>query len=121
MKQYCRYCANAVDYNGEATDFICTADAPCGNNGAGAFYPAAIAKRVNKCKHFVYNSIDVFYTTYGMRAYKPRTKSPAQTSASNFEQLQITDVNSCVKCNTIIPEGRQVCPNCEYEVIKNDL
>lgn len=21
--QYCRYCANALDYNGECTDFIC--------------------------------------------------------------------------------------------------
>lgn len=46
--QYCRYCANALDYNGECTDFICTAKALCGDNGAGRFYKAIKAKRPNK-------------------------------------------------------------------------
>lgn len=49
--QYCRYCANTLDYNGECTDFICTAKAPCGDDGAGRFYKAVKAKRPNKCKH----------------------------------------------------------------------
>lgn len=40
MRQYCRYCSNAFDYNGEGTDFICEANAPCGNNGSGRFYDA---------------------------------------------------------------------------------
>ena len=52
MAQYCRYCINAEDYNGEGEDFLCFADAPCGNNGAGRFYKAAKAKRANHCKHF---------------------------------------------------------------------
>lgn len=30
--QYCRYCANAEDYNGDGTDFVCFADAPCGDD-----------------------------------------------------------------------------------------
>lgn len=72
MKQYCRYCSNAIDYNGEATDFICTAKAPCGNNGAGQLYEAQIAKRTNKCKYFEFNPLDVFYTTYGEKEYKSR-------------------------------------------------
>lgn len=74
MKQYCRYCSNAIDYNGEATDFICTANAECGNNGAGRMYPAEKAKRINHCKHFSFNPLDVFYATYGEREYKPRTR-----------------------------------------------
>ena len=73
MIQYCRYCANALDYNGEAEDFVCSADAECGDFGAGHFYDASKAKRPNKCKHFVFNPLDVFYTTYGEREYKPRT------------------------------------------------
>lgn len=48
MKQYCRYCTNAVDYNGEATDFVCTAKAECGNNGAGRMYPAKKAQTEDK-------------------------------------------------------------------------
>lgn len=74
MKQYCRYCANALDYNGEAEDFLCVANAPCGNNSAGRFYKADKAKRTNKCKYFEFNPMDVFYTTYGDREYKPREK-----------------------------------------------
>lgn len=60
MNQYCRYCANAFDYNGEGTDFLCEADAPCGNNGAGRFYNASKAKRLNKCKHFDFSNADIF-------------------------------------------------------------
>lgn len=72
MTQYCRYCGHAVDYNGEAEDFVCCAKAKCGNDGAGRFYSAAKAKRPNKCKHFSFNPLDVFYTTYGAREYRPR-------------------------------------------------
>ena len=74
MNQYCRYCANALDYNGEAEDFVCTADGVCGANGAGKFYSATKAKRKNKCRYFVFNPLDVFYTTYGEREYSPRKK-----------------------------------------------
>ena len=74
MIQYCRYCVHAIDYNGEATDFICLADAPCGANGAGRSYTAAKAKRPNRCKSFEFNPMDVFWTTYGEREYKPRKR-----------------------------------------------
>ena len=74
MNQYCRYCANALDYNGDATDFVCTAKAKCGNNGAGQFYNAAKAKRPNKCKYYELNPLDVFYTTYGEHYYTPRVR-----------------------------------------------
>lgn len=94
MKQYCRYCTWACDYNGEATDFICTAPAPCGNNEVGKFYDAAKAKRPNKCKHFDYVPMDVFYTTYGEREYKPRDeyrKRKAEIEAAG-EQLKMESV-----------------------------
>ena len=82
MKQYCRYCAEATDYNGEAEDFVCCASAPCGANGAGRFYPASKAKRPNKCKSFIFCPMDVFFTTYGERHYKPRKKP-------EYEQIKL--------------------------------
>lgn len=95
--QYCRYCENAFDYNGEATDFICTANAPCGNNGAGKFYKASKAKRPNKCPFFVFNELDVFYTTYGERVYKPRkssNKEQKEQKKTNTEQATIWEMLS---------------------------
>lgn len=76
MKQYCRYCAHALDYNGEETDFICEAKAPCGSNGAGRFYSADKAKRTNRCKHFEFNENDIFRTNNDgtFVTYKPRSK-----------------------------------------------
>lgn len=90
MIQYCRYCSNALDYNGEAEDFLCSADAECGDFGAGRFYDASKAKRPNKCKHFDFNPLDVFYTTYGEREYKPRTKThcfPKEGTQIKWEEL----------------------------------
>ena len=77
MIQYCRYCCNALDYNGEAEDFLCHANAECGAFGAGRFYDASKAKRPNKCKHFEFNSYDIFrYNPDGSFAeYKPREKT----------------------------------------------
>lgn len=69
MKQYCRYCSHAFDYNGEGTDFLCEANAECGDNGCGHFYNASKAKRPNKCKHFELNEMDIFNLD---RLYKPR-------------------------------------------------
>lgn len=91
MKQYCRYCANAIDYNGEATDFICTAKASCGNDGAGKFYSAAKARKPNKCKHFDFNPLDVFYTTYGEREYKPRAESKTRNYVGRRAQCSLFD------------------------------
>ncbi len=92
MKQYCRYCTNAVDYNGEPTDFICTENAKCGNNGAGRMYPAKKAKRINHCKHFEFNTLDVFYTTYGEREYKPRNNVRRVANKVKVNQLSLFDI-----------------------------
>ena len=89
MLQYCRYCSNAIDYNGEATDFLCEAEAPCGNNGAGKFYPASKAKRPNKCPHFSFNPNDLFrYDERGnFVQYKPR--EPKEPTQAQGEQLSL--------------------------------
>lgn len=86
MKQYCRYCINAFDYNGEGTEFLCLAKAPCGNNGAGQFYNADKAKRPNKCKYFEFCNADIFrYDENGNYAeYKPRKKEK-----SLYEQMKL--------------------------------
>lgn len=89
MKQYCRYCANALDYNGEAEDFLCSANAKCGDYGAGRFYKAEKAKRVNRCRYFKYNPLDVFYTTYGEREYHPRgDRMYCKVSKDESEQIE---------------------------------
>ena len=90
MKQYCRYCANAIDYNGEGKDFICLAKAECGNNGAGRFYTAEKAKKVNRCKWFRFNPLDVFYTTYGYREYKPHGMHKRRQQRTNEKIHQIS-------------------------------
>ena len=78
MNQYCRYCANAVDYNGEAKDFVCMAVAPCGANGAGEFYSAKKAKRINKCKHYVHNGLDIFRADENGEPIEYKPREPAQ-------------------------------------------
>lgn len=93
MKKYCRYCANAIDYNGEAEDFVCTADAPCGNNGAGRMYPAKRAKRINHCKYFEFNSLDVFYTTYGEHHYKPKMFSPGGSGEGMYGIIKESELS----------------------------
>jgi len=90
MIQYCRYCVWALDYNGEAEDFICSAPAPCGDNGTGHFYSAAKAKRPNKCKSFSFNPLDVFFTTYGEREYKPRPRQP-QAKSEKMDNYSLFD------------------------------
>ena len=74
MTQYCRYCNYAFDYNGEAKDFLCTAVAPWGNDGAGHFYPASVGKRANCCKYYEHNGFDIFRTDKDGNPvpYKPR-------------------------------------------------
>ena len=71
MKQYCRYCMFAIDYDGS---LICQANAPCGKNGSGKCYDIEKAKRMNKCKHFEFNSNDLLgaLENGNFRQYKPR-------------------------------------------------
>ncbi|MBO4284281.1 MAG: hypothetical protein J5958_06640 [Clostridia bacterium] len=86
MIQYCRYCANAVDYYGDGASFVCTADAHCGRGGAGEMYSASKAKRPNKCPHFEFNENDVFSLDENgnFRTYKPRG-NPKQ----KYEQIEM--------------------------------
>ena len=86
--QYCRYCSHALDYNGEAVDFVCTANAECGDYGAGRFYSANKAKARNRCKHFDFNPLDVFYTTYGEREYKPRKEKQPSGQIKLIEWIE---------------------------------
>ena len=91
MKQYCRYCVNALDYNGEASDFLCNADAKCGNNGAGMFYGAEKAKRINSCEHFIFNENDIFGQDKNgnFKTYKPRNlKEKSILNQMCFEELE---------------------------------
>ena len=75
MKQYCRYCCNAIDY---MDVLVCRADAPCGNNGSGATHPMEKAKRLNHCKHFEFNPNDLLGCDAdgNFRQYKPREAKP---------------------------------------------
>ena len=60
MKQYCRYCSNCS----MCVDCVC-----CDVKDKYMDYKQA--KRVNNCKHFEFNPIDVFDLT---STYKPRKK-----------------------------------------------
>lgn len=94
MNQYCRYCCHALDYNGEGVDFICEAAAPCGNNGAGKFYSVDKAKRINKCKHFIFNENDIFrYDANGNFAiYKPRDDYKVRERGTVLDQISMMEV-----------------------------
>lgn len=83
--QYCRYCANAEDYNGDGTDFVCFADAPCGDNGSGLFYSAAKAKSVNHCKHYAFCGIDIFTA----REYQPRVPREKLPDDEDYVQTSL--------------------------------
>jgi hypothetical protein len=62
MKQYCRYCANAVC--GDSIGIWCEAK--------NKEYSTATAKAENHCKDFLFNEIDVFYCGEPDKKYKPR-------------------------------------------------
>lgn len=85
-KQYCRYCSHAFDYNGEGTEFLCSANAPCGNNGSGRFYQASKAKRPNKCRHFDFCNADIFRQDENgnFAEYKPR-----KVTSNPYKQMKL--------------------------------
>ena len=92
MRQYCRYCAYALDYNGEGDDFVCLAHAPCGANGAGQMYDASKAKRPNKCKHYEHNGLDIFRVDENGNfvPYKPRTHKQSGGAQEKVDTIQLT-------------------------------
>ncbi len=69
--QYCRYCANAEDYNGDG--------------GNGIFYSAAKAKSTNRCKHYAFCGIDIFTA----REYQPRTPREKLPGGDDFIQTSL--------------------------------
>jgi hypothetical protein len=83
MTQYCRYCFYAVNYE---DTLICMAKAPCGNNGAGHQYPLEKAKRVNHCRSFEFNPLDLLSDNPdgSFREYKPR--GPLVTKAERMKR-----------------------------------
>ena len=86
MNQYCRYCSNAFDYNGEGTDYLCAAKAPCGANGSGQFYNAAKAKRVNHCKYYEHSGYDIFRVDENGECAQYRPRKPAEC---DFESIPL--------------------------------
>jgi hypothetical protein len=90
MKQYCRYCAHALEYDGS---MICDASAPCGNNSSGASYPIEKAKRLNKCKHFEFNPNDLLgqFSNGRFRQYQPRNKTK-KTQTLESKQIEMEEV-----------------------------
>lgn len=95
MTQYCRYCAHM--FSGDAN--YCEVK-------ERTFTDKQIC-RTNKCKHFEYNPID----SLTFEVHKPRECKPKHIQMS----IQIENAEHCVCCGAIIPEGRQVCPECLNE------
>ena len=89
MKQYCRYCVYALDYDGA---LICTTEAPCGNNGSGKMYNISKAKTLNKCKWFEFNPNDLLRQNPdgSFMQYKP--KKPKYTQEIDAGQISIGGV-----------------------------
>lgn len=72
MKQYCRYCAYAVQpLEGEVW---------C--DELNKMMSELSAKVVNHCKHFVFNEIDVLDLD---KKYKPRAEKPVDNSPTLFD------------------------------------
>lgn len=72
MKQYCRYCAYAVQ--------PMEGDVWC--DELNKMMLEQSAKTVNHCKHFVFNEIDVFDLD---KKYKPRAEKPVDNSPTLFD------------------------------------
>ena len=94
MKQYCRYCAHALEYDGS---MICDANAPCGNNSSGASYSIEKAKRLNKCKSFEFNPNDLLgqLSDGRFRQYQPRKHyKTKQTQILESEQIGMEEITN---------------------------
>lgn len=77
MKQYCRYCAKCV----QVDEDICHCE------HLTATFEGAKARRVNKCKDFVFNPIDVFDLE---RKYKPRGEYQPREKKSKVADGQLS-------------------------------
>ena len=92
MKQYCRYCVYALDYD---DSLICEAKAPCGNNGAGASYDMRKAKQLNKCKSFEFNPNDLLRQNAdgSFQQYQPKAKHENKYD-NKSEQIKLYEVTT---------------------------
>ena len=111
MKQYCRYCTNAIDYNGEATEFVCTAKAECGNNGAGRFYPAEKAKRIKN-----EDTLNGLAGAVGILFDLPSVKQEPKTGHREYNDIY--DHYLCENCKTIVMDYDNFCPNCGVKMVE---
>lgn len=74
MKQYCRYCAHAIE---------CDAGVYCG--AKDEVMSDESAKRINSCKKFDFLCIDVFDLD---RKYHPRKARTSDGNQINMEELK---------------------------------
>lgn len=72
MKQYCRYCANCI--YGDAV--YCAEKQKTMSEET--------AKRVNQCKHFIFNEIDVFNFDHKYTPAKPKKENEMQMNLFEF-------------------------------------
>ena len=88
MNQYCRYCAYALDYNGEETEFLCEIK--------DEFFPASKAKHINRCKDFDFNPSDIFRTlpNGSFAQYQPR--APYKPKYQKIVESGQTELNVCL-------------------------
>lgn len=82
MKQYCRYCSNCnwVDESADGKEQVCYCSISHNT------FSGAKAKRLNKCKHFNLNPIDVFDLE---RTYQPRLPYSERKEKPKFTQLSL--------------------------------
>lgn len=80
MKQYCRYCANAV--LAESEDIIW-----CKIKKVTKHKSSCV--RINKCKAFEFNEIDVFWIGEFDKIYKPR--QPRKKVVDNQIKLEVKE------------------------------
>ena len=81
MKQYCRYCAHAVNIEGGDTNVWC--------EELHKEFPANCAKTVNRCKCYEHNGLDIFSNNPdgSFREYKPRDSVVKKAKEEYAEQL----------------------------------
>lgn len=80
MKQYCRYCANAVLIGD--LEFYCEIKQK--------EYRESKGKRLNKCRDFEFNPLDLYSPGYTFREYKPRGDYKKRNKSIELEQVEMS-------------------------------
>ncbi len=79
MKQYCRYCANAVLIG--TYEFYCEIKQK--------EYGESKGKHLNKCKAFEFNQVDLYSPGDTFREYKPRGEYKKHEKSDDLEQIEM--------------------------------